>query len=476
MFVEKIKGAFRIIANDQKALDLGLSRGLNLADARARVPNVEVLEMDWDADAVFLNKMADWCDRYTPLVMCDGQDGLVLDVTGCVHFFASEADLRADLVDRMTKIGVQLCASIASTPDMARAMARFGDMAIVEPLQSAQAIYPLPIVALGLDTDSLTGLLRAGLKTIGDLAQQPRMALAARFGGDILHRLEGVIGEKDNRISPRHHLDVCVEERRFAEPIGLEADILQTILELLERLERVLERRREGGREFVAVLFRTDGEVVRIKVETGRPLKDAAILTRLFRERLDGMGDPLDPGFGFDLVRLHVVQTEPLSPLQTNFDQRQQAHEELAGLIDRLSTRFGVETVRRIGADDTHIPERAAHMVSALSAGLSPVNWAQFENRLARPFQIFDPPQIIEALAEVPDGPPLKFRWRRVLHEIAFSEGPERIGAEWWHDGGMTRDYYRIEDIQGRRYWVFRDGLYGAETPHPCWYLHGIFP
>lgn len=90
---------------------------------------------------------------------------------------------------------------------------------------------------------------------------------------------------------------------------------------------------------------------------------------------------------------------------------------------------------------------------------------------------MFQHPQRIEALAEIPDGPPLKFRWRRVLHDVARAEGPERIAPEWWRldDASLTRDYYRVEDTQGRRFWVFRDGLYGQETERPGWFVHGLF-
>ena len=94
-----------------------------------------------------------------------------------------------------------------------------------------------------------------------------------------------------------------------------------------------------------------------------------------------------------------------------------------------------------------------------------------------RPFHLFDPPQPIEVIAEVPDGPPHQFRWRRATHAVRRYEGPERIAAEWWRrrdNGGLTRDYYRVEDVHGRRYWLFRHGLYD-EKPDPRWYIHGVF-
>jgi protein ImuB len=77
----------------------------------------------------------------------------------------------------------------------------------------------------------------------------------------------------------------------------------------------------------------------------------------------------------------------------------------------------------------------------------------------------------------VPDGPPIRFRWRRVLHAVIRADGPERIAPEWWRtpEGTATRDYYRVEDENGRRFWLYRDGLYDRETGTPRWFLHGLF-
>ena len=88
-------------------------------------------------------------------------------------------------------------------------------------------------------------------------------------------------------------------------------------------------------------------------------------------------------------------------------------------------------------------------------------------------------PEAIEATAPVPDDPPVMFRWRRVVHRIIRADGPERIGPEWWRaperaDGTHLRDYYRVEDTSGRRFWLYREGLYRADAA-PAWFVHGIF-
>ena len=70
-----------------------------------------------------------------------------------------------------------------------------------------------------------------------------------------------------------------------------------------------------------------------------------------------------------------------------------------------------------------------------------------------------------------------RFSWRGDQHRVAYAEGPERLAYPWWRhpEGeGPTRDYYRVEDEEGRRFWLFRHGLY-EERGNPDWYIHGLF-
>jgi protein ImuB len=253
------------------------------------------------------------------------------------------------------------------------------------------------------------------------------------------------------------------------------------IEELAGEAGNTLGQRHQGGRRWEARLFRSDGHIQSLRVETGQPTRDVALLMRLFAERIDALADPLDPGYGYDLIRLDVTLAERLDAAQLRLEGGEGATQvpAVAELIDRLSTRLGRERVRRFAPRDSHIPEQAELMLPAATpppAG----DWPQAEagEPPLRPIYLFDPPQPIEAvMAEVPDGPPHRFRWRRRVHEVARAEGPERIAGEWWrrHDVAIpTRDYYRIEDRRGRRFWIFRHGLH-SEQAHPRWYVHGLF-
>lgn len=474
----KVGGALRLVHTDRRARELGLFPGLTLADARARLPDLDIAEDNEAADRAMLEKIADWCDRYTPLVGLDGADGLILDITGCAHLFGGEAALRQDLFRRLRRFGFLSRSAIAATPDAARALVRYGAGGICAPGETAKTVGLLPIAALGTDDETVLALRRAGLRTIHDLACRPRAPLAARFGRDLLDRLSCVLGEVDRPVSPRRPLPDLAAERHFSEPVALADQFVGTLGELAEELEHSLETRGEGGRRFEASFFRSDGEVRRISVLSGRPLRNPDVITRLLAGKIEALADPIDPGFGFDLIRLSVSAAEKLPPAQASLDGNADGDEAVSELIDRLSARFGAANVVRFIAEDSHVPERATKVVPAISAGESCRGWlpVHVDGLPQRPISLFDPPELIETLAEVPDNPPVRFRWRRAMREIVYAEGPERIAPEWWREeGGRTRDYFRVEDQEGHRYWIYRDGLYEQGEESPRWFLHGLF-
>ncbi|PZO89914.1 MAG: nucleotidyltransferase [Sphingomonas sanxanigenens] len=508
-FVEKQRGAMRVVALDARALRLGLAPGLTLADARARVPELAAVDHDPHADRIWLERIADGCDRWTPMVALDPPDGVTLDISGCAHLFGGEAALTADIEQRIGAAGISLRHALAATPEAAQALARFQTAPAAG---EDQAIRRLTVAALQIGEEAETALRRAGLKTIGDLAARPSAPLAARFGAETVAALDRLLGHADSRISPRRALPALFFERRFAEPIARTEDALAILDDLVGEAARALEERRGGGRRFVGRFYRSDGAVREIAIETGLPTRDTRLTARLFRERIDTLADPIDPGFGFDLVRLAVPAVEPLAPSQLQLEGGSLSSEAMAALVDRLSTRLGRGRVRRFHPRDTHIPEQQSLSLPAVETAAASWPAPPAGEPPLRPLHLFDPPQPVEVLAEAPDGPPRSFRWRRAVHEVKRFEGPERIAGEWWrvtvdrlpdpaptharrkagrddpaeddaplpplpHAGRplLTRDYFRVEDARGRRFWLFRHGLYERETTSPAWYIHGLF-
>lgn len=485
IIVEPVKSALRISALNDAAAALGLQRTMPLADARAMYPLLWVEDADPQADGVLLEAVADWCDRYTPLVGLDPPDGLFLDVSGCAHLFGGECALGDDILSRLARQGLSAQIGFADTVGCAWAAARYGETPLVLKGDTRDSLIALPLAALRLDSKILSALAQAGLKRIADVIARPRAPLAARFGDGFLRRLDQALGHEDESIKPRLPLPSYVAERRFPDPIGREEDVLGTIEQLAQELALLLERRGEGARLLQVALFRTDGKVYRLEAGTGEPLRDPGRIKRLFVERLATAGDECDPGFGYDMVRLSALVSERLDPAQSGLagENRQS---ELAHLVDRLSARFGARRLTRLVPNDTHIPEFAVTAVPAqMAGGLSFVAPVVSQDSLvpARPVRLFSRPQVIDVIAEVPDGPPARFHWRRMMHEVIASEGPERIAMEWWRDvegHALTRDYFRVESKEGVRAWVYREGLYGREMKHqpdwrPRWYLHGLF-
>jgi protein ImuB len=472
-----VKGALRLTAVNDAAAAMRLKAGMPLADARAMYPAIAVADADEAADARVLEAIADWCDRYTPLVGLDTPDGLVLDVTGCAHLFGGEAAMCGDLTRRLAAQGYRARVAVADTVGCAWAVARFSDATIVPSGEEQDTLSPLPLAALRLASDALA---QVGLKRIADVLDRPRAPLAARFGQAFVRRLDQALGIEDEPIAPRLPVPAAMAEQRFAEPIALQADVLGTIERLAGRLGAMLERRGEGARLLQAALFRTDGKVFRLEVGTAEPLREAARIRRLFTDRLDVIGDEVDPGFGFDVVRLAALATERHEPAQTGLAAPDHAL-ELAHLIDRLGARFGGRRVARIVPQDTHIPEYAALAVGASSRNIAIARKREVvaQDSLAptRPIRLFEHPEPITATAEVPDGPPAQFTWRNVRHVVVHAEGPERIAMEWWHDEMgrvLKRDYFRVESREGVRVWLYREWL-SDPRESTRWYAHGVF-
>lgn len=477
VFAAKQANALRLAAVDEAALALGLTPGLALADARARVPDLDVVEHDPDADRRALEAIADRCDRFSPTVALDPPDGVTLDIAGCAHLFGGEPGLVAAVRAALNGDGWRARLAAAAGPEAAQALARFGPPGTDE----ATRLRALPVAALRLAPDIETALRRAGLRSVGDLAARPSLPLAARFGEATVAALDRLLGARDSRLVARRTPAPLVLDRRFAEPVATTPAMLRAAEALVAEAARQLAARHQGGRRFALRLYRSDGQRRDLAVETGRPERDPAVVMRLFAERIDSLSDPIDPGFGFDQLRLAVPVVEPLDPGQLRLDGGATADAEVAALIDRLSVRAGRGRFRRLVPRDTHIPEQAVLALPAAEGAAPPAAWPEPEpgEPPARPVHLFDPPQPIEVVAGVPDGPPQRFRWRRDLHEVVRAEGPERIAAEWWRRPadrpGLTRDYFRVEDSAGRRFWLFRHGLYGAEAETPAWYLHGLF-
>lgn len=507
VLVTKTGGTQRIVAVDRLARRSGLEAGMALAQARAMMPNVAVLPHDAEADAYLLEAIADWADRYTPLVGRDPPTGLILDITGAAHLVGGECGLRDDLIERLRRQGLQASVAIAPTVGAAWALARCLGIGEAEACILAKdcdrarldaALAPLPVNALRIAPEITAALRRVGLKRIGDLIGRPRQALAARFGAPLIMRLDQARGVDTETISPRQPIPQAIVEQSFAEPILTTSAVEQCCHLLSERLGAMLENRGQGATTLELAIYRVDGLVKRIALRLASPTRIAKTLADLMTLRLDHLDDPLDPGFGYDLVRLAATsvvakaeEARAIAGLDAESSPIQLA-QACATLIDRLTARFGEERVRSLATVDTHIPEAVSRLVPASIVTHKKRSKTSEISSKCRPLRLLDPPEPVDVMAEVPDGPPLQMRWRRRPLRIVRADGPERIAPEWWQpqdlsklrlDAGRmcetTRDYWHIEDAMGRRLWLYREGFYGqsgmADGGRPRWFVHGLF-
>jgi protein ImuB len=488
---------------------LGLAPGLSLADARARVPELQAVPADRAADMRLVERLARWATRYTPHAAIEGADGLMLDITGAAHLLGGEAALRRDLLARLSRFGLAATAAIADTPGAAWALARYAaqdlESAIVAsgPDAIRAALARLPVAGLRLAPATIDKLARLGVRRIGELATLPRHGLAARFADEVNDRLDQALGRRAEPISPLRPADAWTATLGFAEPIATAEAITHVLDRLLVQLCERLALAEFGARRLEFECRRVDGTTSGCAIATSAPTRDMRRLARLFAEKIEIIA----PGFGIESATLTARVVEAQAPTQIALTSRSRAlHDgfgmpeaiDLAPFVDRLVNRLGPDSVTRLELAPRHAPEHAQRSAPAASPTSAPAEtpkaWRNpWTLAPTRPLRLLPAPEPVEVMAAIPDGPPLAFRWRRSLHRVRRAEGPERLGAEWWlvfehrrdaaavraRDGAApvadTRDYYRVENEDGRRFWLFRLGLWERAATAPRWFLHGVF-
>jgi protein ImuB len=475
--VEEIEGVRLIAALDAPARAMGLRRGQKLTDARALLPGLAAHPAMPADDLKALTALSDWCGRFSPATAPDTPEGLLLDITGCAQLWGSEDALLVDTVAAIEAWGFPCRAAVADSFGAAWAAARGDARTTIVPEGGARRfLAALPVAALRLDVECVDDLHRLGLSTVGALLSLPRADLARRFGEALITRLDQALGLREEAVAFRRPPSPWLARRAFAEPIATPEDLARVLSLLAEELCKRLEEAERGGRRFEAAFYRSDGAVARIAIALALPSRDGARIARLLRDRLE----TVDPGLGVDVVTLLARAVAPCASEQSRLpmiDARETVSTELAPLIDTLGNRLGFDRLWRASLRESHVPERAVARVEPLAPQSGKI-WA----KSARPVRLLRRPEAIEATALVPDDPPVQFRWRGLAHRVHRAEGPERIANEWWRapasededEADLIRDYYRVETMDGRRFWIFRAGLHGGVRP-PRWYLHGFF-
>lgn len=460
-----------ITAACARARSLGLGPGMPVSKAQALVPDLRVLQADPRGDLAALERLALWLmQRFAPIVAVDPPEGVVIDATGTDHLHGGEAAMLDAILGRLTLSGITATIAMADTWGAAHALARHaGAVTIAPPGTARDALAPLPLAALRLPPATVAGLADMGFQTVGDLMAVPRAPLTRRFGPEVTRRLDQALGQSGEPIDPLRPADLATARRAFAEPIAAAETIARQIGRLVGDLCAQLESRGLGARRLDLICWRVDSAAQPVRMGLAAPQRDPARLTRLLCDKIPS----IDPGFGIEIMTLTATLAEPLAPRQRATLLEPEAP-DVTGLIDVLANRVGAAAVFRIAPVASEVPERSVARVPPLS--VIPDAWP---DHWPRPARLLPRPEPIETMALLPDQPPHWIAWRGSRHRVARADGPERIFGEWWKREAETRavrDYFRVEDESGRRFWIFRQGDgEDASTGSHRWFLHGIF-
>lgn len=462
-----------MLAADDAARRAGLHVGMPAAKAQILVRDLAIADAEPVDDEAALERLALWTLRYSPIAAADPPSGLVIDVEGADHLMGGEESVLLDLSQRLSASGFTARLAVADTWGAAHAIARFGraPILIAERHQSREIVGSLPLACLRLAPDTVSALLALGFETVDDLLTQSRGPLVLRFGQTLGRRLDQLIGSTNEPIDPVRPVDLIEVRQSFAEPIGAADTIKRYIVKLADKLCLRLEQRGLGARRLDLICHRVDSHYQPIRVGTAMPVRDPRRIARLLSEKVE----TIDPGFGIEIMTLAATLVDPFQPRQQRSSLVDDEAPDVSDLVDVLSNRVGEERLYRAAPVPSDVPERSVARVAALAQETD----ATWPTRWPRPARLFDRPEPIATVALLPDHPPASFTWRGIRRRVTRADGPERVFGEWWRrnaEEAAVRDYYRVEDEAGERYWIYRAGDgEDAATGSQQWFIHGIF-
>jgi protein ImuB len=455
-----------------------------LAEALAIAPSLHIEEEDAARDRQALEHLAVWAERYSPIVgLEEGSSprSLLLDISGCAGCFRGEDRLRELAKRELRDRGHVARVAVGDTVGIASALAHY--------VRSPRfPVSDLHVSALRLPLETLELLQRLRVHRIGELEVLPRSSLPARFGPQLLERLDQFFGRAPELITPHRVLPDIRAAQAFAYPVEGWL-VLQPVLEKLAgRIHEVLQKRNQGARLVECWLYHEAASPQRIEIGLSRPNRAHNYLGELLRIKLEQthLSAPVSG------VSLRVTIAEALGHDQAElFDDGQSQREEaLAELVDRLSIRLGRDAITLA----TLLPDPQPEYAFRLEACLAATPRRETERRrdrdtgrqrdkhhtspsprlsvspssCSRPLRLLRPTPI-DVVSVVPDGPPIRFRWKGTDYRLVRCWGPERIEAGWWRGHDIHRDYYVVATQLGNRFWIFRRHDDGR------WFLHGSF-
>lgn len=462
------RGRMVVTATNAIAQAKGVFTQMVVADCRALIPELQVFDDQAGLDERLLTALAEWCIRFTPHAGIDLPDGLILDATGCTHLWRGEELYLKDIANRLSGFRYNVRVAMADTIGCAWAVCRHGNKSLIIPSgKQLDALKALPPVALRLDTITTDRLQKLGLYHIGDFIAMPRQPLRRRFGQALLSRLDQALGQEIEVLQPVRPIEPYQERLPSLDPIRTATGIEIALRELLEKLCTRLSDESKGLRSCVFKCYRIDSNLQQISIGTTRPSRNVEHLFKLFEVKIG----QIEPDLGIELFVLDAPVVEELTAAQDALWNTTGSKDNIAiaELLDKIAGKVGQNAIHRYLPDERHWPENSIKLAKSLDEEPT----TQWRTDLPRPVHLLPTPEPIDVMVAIPDYPPVSFRYKGKLYQVNKADGPERIEQEWWIAAGQFRDYYCIEDKEGKRYWLFRSGHYSDSNPK--WYIHGFF-
>ena len=479
---ETVKGSHILKYMSLAARSAGLMPSMRLTDARALLPSTRFRQFDLIKIRGWLQAIGRWAWRYSPVVGVDTDSLTVwIDMTGTEHFYDDSHDMLSHIAQAFHKADLRAYIALAPTYGAAFALAHFkataGTPVVCGSERRAilEAVSDLPVEALRIAPSIVSGLMKTGLRTIGNLIGISRSALHVRFGAEIVLRRDQMLAEADEVLTPLTWQAPIMITRSFYEPLAGLAPMQEMVRQLVSDMADLLTQKQWLTRQLEIGWQRVDGTIGRRWFRLSRPRRDRLLLHRLTEK----LAEEIDAEFGIEYAWISAQKLSEGLPETLQLDGREQASESVQQLIDHLGARLGNDKIRCLVPYADWQPEASMQVIAADKAQ-DIYNWHMPEPEALsapRPVRLLSPAQEVSAVALLPDHPPAQIRLRKQVWQIAYASGPERIGPRWWDvDAGkyLSRDYYRLETDTGARLWVYREGL--PERGDPMrWFLHGYF-
>jgi protein ImuB len=466
VFAASQRGKMTIKASSIPAISLGIRPGMAVADARALQPELQIFPYKQGLEEKLLRGLSEWCLRYTPVVAPNPPDGVILEISGCPHLWGGEEPYLENIIATLHSKGYHARAAIADTIGCAWGMARYGKSCIIAHQTQREALLELPPTALRLDAQTLARMEKLGFSRIGQFIDIPTPTLRRRFGETTLIRLGQALGTAHESLDPIIPQEPYLERLPCMEPILTASGIKMALEELLKTICQRLSKEKKGMRKGIFRGHRMDGKIEEISIGTSMPSYNPEHLFRLFDLKIPTM----EPDLGIELFEMEALLVEKISETQESFwHSTGNDVTAIAELLDKMAGKMGQHTIHRYLPEEQHWPEHSIKDTQSLEDRPS----TAWSTDLVRPLHLLSSPEPIEVMVPLPDYPPLHFRYRGEILRVVKADGPERIEQEWWLQSGPPRDYFTVEDQSGKRYWLFRLGLYGKGDPK--WFLHGFF-